>query len=398
MSQRLINLNPELKRLRDEGYEVNVVSGHLLMNNVPYVNSKKEVGYGTLVCPLNMAGELVTYNGQHVIEFAGEYPCNHDGSVIEKIRHASNTKEIVPGITVYHSFSSKPTDNYKNYYEKMTTYAAILWGPAQLIDVEVTPMTFAPTPTEEQETVFEYHDTASSRAGITAVTQKLELGKIAIVGVGGTGSYVLDFVAKTPVKEIHLFDGDTFFSHNAFRAPGAPSLAELNRARKKVTHFKERYAKMRRGIIAHPYSIDALNAGELEGMDFVFLCMDGGQTKQAVIEKLEAHNIPFVDTGMGLQLNDNSLLGILRVTTSTPTKREHVRAQNRISFTDEENNNEYSQNIQVAELNAMSAALAVIKWKKLLGFYTDLEREHHTTYTIDGNHISNEDTHETLDH
>jgi hypothetical protein len=35
---------------------------------------------------------------------------------------------------------------------------------------------------------------------------------------------VLDFTAKTHVKEIHLFDGDTFFQHNAFRAPGAANL------------------------------------------------------------------------------------------------------------------------------------------------------------------------------
>jgi tRNA A37 threonylcarbamoyladenosine dehydratase len=51
---------------------------------------------------------------------------------------------------------------------------------------------------------------------------------------GGTGSYVLDFVAKTPVKEIHLFDGDIFDQHNAFRAPGAPSGEELEQRLKKV--------------------------------------------------------------------------------------------------------------------------------------------------------------------
>jgi len=80
--------------------------------------------------------------------------------------------------------------------------------------------------TDEDESVFKYIDTASSRAGINVPTQKLELARIAIVGVGGTGSYVLDLVAKTPVKEIHLFDGDVFLSHNAFRAPSAASSDE----------------------------------------------------------------------------------------------------------------------------------------------------------------------------
>ena len=53
---------------------------------------------------------------------------------------------------------------------------------------------------------------------------------------------------------------------------------------------------------------------------------------------------------------------------------------------------EYSEtNIQVADLNSLNAALAVIKWKKMFGFYKDYEQEHFCTYTIDGNHICNED-------
>lgn len=53
--------------------------------------------------------------------------------------------------------------------------------------------------------------------------------------------------------------------------------------------------------------------------------------------------------------------------------------------------NEYDVNIQIADLNALNAALAVIKWKKLMGFYQDLDLEHHCTYTIGGNLLHNED-------
>jgi hypothetical protein len=42
---------------------------------------------------------------------------------------------------------------------------------------------------------------------------------------------------------------------------------------------------------------------------------------------------------------------------------------------------ELYRNIQVADLNMLSAALAVVKWKKLRGFYTDQVREHHSLYT-----------------
>lgn len=90
---------------------------------------------------------------------------------------------------------------------------------------------------------------------------------------------------------------------------------------------------------------------------------------------------------MGLNLGGDSLGGILRVTASTPVKRDHI--QNRISFAGGGEDDLYASNIQVADLNALNAAMAVIKWKKIRGFYRDYEGEHHSTYTIDGNMLLN---------
>jgi hypothetical protein len=53
--------------------------------------------------------------------------------------------------------------------------------------------------------------------------------------------------------------------------------------------------------------------------------------------------------------------------------------------------NEYDKNIQIAELNALHAALAVIKWKKIFGFYADQRGEHYSTYAIGRNDTNNED-------
>jgi hypothetical protein len=92
---------------------------------------------------------------------------------------------------------------------------------------------------------------------------------------------------------------------------------------------------------------------------------------------------------MGLELAEGSLGGILRVTASTLEKREHVRQ--RISFVGGGAKDIYASNIQVADLNALNAILAVVKWKKIRGFYRDLEHEHHCTYTTDGNMLINGD-------
>jgi hypothetical protein len=392
MSQQLISRSADLKRLRDEGYDIEIRSSYLLVKHVPYVNAQREVKFGTLVSALTLAGEVTTTPSNHVVTFAGEHPCNKDGSPMVKIVNQSQQQQLDAGLVVHHTFSSKPlSGSYNDYYEKMTTYATILASPAQSIDPTATARTFPVFEATEIESVFNYTDTASSRADIVAVTRKLELEKIAIVGLGGTGSYVLDLVAKTPVKEIHPFDGDKLLQHNAFRAPGAPSAEELRQAMTKVAYFHGIYSKMHRHIVPHEYFLDGSNVHKLEGMSFVFLCIDDGTAKRAIVEYLEQHEISFVDVGMGIHLVDGALLGVLRVTASTPTKRDHVWSKGRIPFSSGDGHNEYAKNIQIAELNALNATLAVVKWKKLFGFYHDFDNEHFSTYTIDGNMLTNED-------
>lgn len=391
MSQRLIGRSPDLKRLRDEGYDIGITSGYLIVKDVPYVNSNKEIKRGILVSKLILAGDETAKPDNHVAYFAGGYPCHQDGTEIARIRNASAKIKFGPDLEVDHTFSARPVPSgkYEDYYEKVTNYVAILSGPAQAIDPNVTAKTFPVVEPGEEESVFNYIDTASSRAAINVVTKKLELGKIVIIGLGGTGSYVLDLVAKTPAKEIHLFDGDEFLQHNAFRSPGAPSIDDLRAKPRKVTYLKNLYSKMHRGIVAHGTYVAGENVEHLRGMDFAFLCLDQGAEKKLIVEKLEEFDIPFIDVGMGLDMRGDSLGGILRVTTSTPRQREHVKA--RISFYNGDEHNEYAQNIQIADLNALNAALAVIKWKKLFGFYMDLDQEHHSTFTIDGNALINED-------
>jgi len=92
---------------------------------------------------------------------------------------------------------------------------------------------------------------------------------------------------------------------------------------------------------------------------------------------------------MGLQLTDNTLGGIVRATTSSTQMRSHFRG--RVSFDDGREDDDYNRNIQIADLNALNAALAVIKWKKLFGFYRDLKCEHHSQFSIDTNLLINED-------
>ncbi len=387
MSAQLINRSRDLRRLRDDGYEISIRGGHLLVA-APYVNAAQEVKHGTFVTELTMAGDVTTRPASHVAYFIGEHPCHRDGREITRIKHQEKRQDLGNGLVVDRSFSAKPKNGYSDFYEKVATYLAIISAPAEALDSDVTARTHRATPSDGEECVFQYVDTASTHAGIAAISDKLRGQKLGIVGVGGSGSYVLDYTAKTPVDEIHLFDGDRMLQRNAFRAPGALSAAELAKRPFKAQHFADAYGKMRRGVVAHCYYIDSGNCGELESLDFVFLCVDKGSVKKPVVEHLETQGIPFIDVGMGVHAVDGRLLGIVRTTLSTPNRRGHYRQ--RVGFTDTEDA-DYARNIQIVELNALNAAHAVMRWKKLLGFYADVVNEHHSTYTIDGNMLLNDD-------
>ena len=267
----------------------------------------------------------------------------------------------------------------------------MLAGPAAAIDSSATPRIFAPVPGDEEDGPFHYLDTASSRADLVLINNKIANQSVAIIGLGGTGVYVLDLVAKTQVFGLHVFDGDRMRSHNAFRSPGAPSLDELRAQPYKVDHFTEIYRRMRRQLRPHPYYLDDCNLHELEGFDFVFICIDHGPSRKLIFQGLQDLNVPFIDVGMGIEAIDGRLTGIVRTSTSTPGKRSHIWDRPRINFAAVDEGNDYAKNIQIAELNALNAALAVIRWKKLAGIYLDLELEHFSTYAISGNHILNED-------
>ena len=378
MSAKVISLSPDLKRLRNEGYELEIKDGHAIIHNVPYLDVNMTVQYGILISPLTMRGDVVEYVNSgiaHVIFFQGTHPYRADGQRMTGIDHGSYNGRVMAGILVNFSFSNKPHGGYHDYYEKFTRYIEIFQVEAQAIDRSVTAKTFKRI-AEDENSIFVYADTNASRATIIDITDKLRNQKIGIVGLGGTGSYVLDQVAKTPVSEIHLYDGDIFCQHNAFRAPGAPSKELLEESRKKTDYFAEVYRHMHKGIVSHPVHVTDTNIHELTALDFVFLCMDTGEHKRVIIDVLMEHSIAFIDTGIDVSEHNRQLLCTARTTAAclgeTVTDMDTKIVEDNISFDLVTDADLYRSNIQTAELNAFCALMAVIKWKKHCGFYQDL--------------------------
>ena len=399
MSAIRISRSPDLARLEAEGFRLRVVQGsacHLLVEGIPAVNSRREVVLGTLYSPLEIDRDGKTINpvSSHQCWWIGqEAPCDSSGRVMGEMISDSRAENKGDGIVTTVAFSRKRVDktSYANLHEKIWAYVRMIWHEALVINATCDPRSEKPVAAvvEAQARVFRYPDMATTRAGIGAATAKLLVQRVAIIGLGGTGSYILDLLAKTPIAEIHLYDGDVFLLHNAFRAPGAPHIEDLREPKKKVDWFGAIYDRMHMGIIRHPYHVLAEQLPELQAFDFVFVAIDDAKARKVILEGLIALKVPFIDVGMDFALDgEHRLRGICRLTVGTPD--HHSQIAEVVSF-EAPPVDEIYRNIQVADLNMLNAAMAVNKWKRMRGFYADDVREHHALYTISTQALIKED-------
>ena len=390
MSRALIARNRDLRDLEDEGYTLRIADGaYLLVENVPYVTVQLAVEEGTLVMELTLSGDLTGRPASHVAYWAGEFPYEAGGTkLLALLTEGAVKASLSDSLPPAYQLSAKPDGGYRDYHHKVTTYVDILSREARLISPESTAQQWKVVANhDDPDSVFHFADTASARQNTADLARKLQHERVAIVGVGGTGSYVLDLVAKTWVREIYLFDDDPFLQHNAFRAPGSYSRAELEGGPIKSVFHAERYSRMRKGIVPCDTCIDDTNVQQLGSFDTVFLCMDGHPIKAKILETCIAQDTLLIDVGMGLYRVNDSIAGIIRTTTCYPEHQSH--AEDCIDLAGDDAPGEYERNAQLAELNALNATLAVIKWKKVRGFYNDLTRELNSEYVIDGNKLIN---------
>lgn len=387
MSTAPLARDPDLSRLLDGGYNVVVQAGHLIVRHIPYVTEDRAVEYGFLAYPVTISGDRIVSGTDHRIWFGGKAPCDEHGKRLPLAN--PDPRAIADGWRADFMLSSKPAPSgYPDEYSKVTAYAHIIADQAQAIDSSATPTPGAAWQEVDEGTPFHYRDTATSRAGLAAINRRYRGHRVLIVGLGGTGSYILDQVAKTEVDSILLVDGDSFDNHNAFRAPGAPALEMLRSRPNKAAYFASIYSNMHRGIAACEDYLDEDNLDILSGATFVFIASDDAAGKPVIIKQLEKLDIPFIDVGMGIEETDGRLGGLARVTTSLPGRRAQARA--RIP-TPAPERDDYGRNIQTADLNAINALLAVARWKRHIGIYADATDEGFTTYSLFTNEIVNED-------
>jgi hypothetical protein len=386
--QKLVSHNDDIRRLVEKGYAVGFDSEYLIVRDVPYLDANRTYQLGAIVTKIVFTDNDHIRQDDHQIFFAGSHPHNMDGSQIANLAGGPTTLALsaeASDVVVQRSFSNKPRVNgqlvgFDNFFDKIESYVGIISGPAMaMYPGRKEPLTYRTVEKVAEGSIFKIHDTMTSRAEISGLSAKFHDEVVAIIGLGGTGAYTLDFLAKTPVKEIRGFDRDPFHVHNAFRSPGRFEHDEFNLS--KAEMYQARYDNLRHGLKLEAKFIDASCAADFEGVTFAFVCVDKGNSRAGIFDLLITLGIPFIDVGMGLNRKHGALSGMMRATYYAPETAAAVRAMELAELRDRPNE-EYRVNIQISELNALNAAMAVMKFKRLKGFYVEKTPDFHFLFDL----------------
>ncbi|OSQ49813.1 ThiF family adenylyltransferase [Marivita geojedonensis] len=372
MSRQLASHNDDIRRLIEKGFAVSEDSNYLIVRDIPYLDANLELATGAFVATLVAIDEHRVRQDDHQVWFAGGVPHGLDAKPIPNLGGGPCSLHLGPAasdIVVERRFSNKPlvAQRFADFFEKIESYTNIIAGPA-MERYGASPYTFRLSDEAAKDPIFKFRDTLTSRGELTDLITCFDDEVVAVIGLGGTGSYVLDFMVKTPVAEIRAFDADRFHVHNAFRSPGHVDPSEFDKTKAEVS--LARYSNFRYGLSAKPTYIDGSSEDELSGVTFAFVCVDKGAARAEIFRALVERKIPFIDVGMGLKRKDQGLGGMVRVTYFPSEHSEEVMRKSHAPLQDDPEDL-YRARVQIGELNALNAALAVMRYKQLRGFYKD---------------------------
>lgn len=382
MLTELASHNDDIRRLLEKGYALGVDEGYLVVRDVPYLDNQGSLQTGAIVAKLVYIDKVRVQQDNHQIWFAGTVPHGLNGQPIPNLGAGAATLPLKRSdVVVAHRFSNKPhgLNRFADFFEKIESYVRMISGPA-MERYGATPCTFRVDGECTSDSVFKFHDTLTSRAEIGDLSALFKNEVVAIIGLGGTGSYILDFLVKTPVKEIRGFDGDPYHVHNAFRSPGRLEEYELGSGKAEV--YGKRYDNFRHGLALRQKYIDASSTDDLTGVTFAFVCVDKGSARSGIFDLLMRLRIPFIDVGMGLKRKQGMLSGMLRMTYYSAEDAASVRDMQLAEMVDDPDDL-YKTNIQISELNALNACLAVIRYKQLRRFYAGDNASYHMLMEVE---------------
>ncbi len=268
----LANHNADIQQMLDAKYALRYDEKCLVVRDVPYIDDQGALQWGAMVSKLEFIDKTKVKQDDHQVYFAGSVPHGIDGKPIPNLAGGPCTLQLSkPDVIVQRSFSNKPEGGFPDLLKKFEHYFNLISGPA-IHKFGVNPFTARVDNDVVPDSVFHYQDTLTSRAEVGHLVAPMKDDIIAIIGLGGTGFYIADYMVRTPVQEIRGFDADRYYVHNAYRSPGMLNEKD-DLGSSKAEVCRRRYEGFRKNLVFKDVFVDAESTDLLKRCNLRFcLC------------------------------------------------------------------------------------------------------------------------------
>ena len=201
--------------------------------------------------------------------------------------------------------------------------------------------------------------------------------RVGIIGLGGVGAWIADFVVKADPQEVHGWDDDCIEPKNILRMPGGLD-PDVWIGRKKAEWFQEIYSVIHSNVQGHTVKVLPENVKDVIGrITFCFVAVDNANDRMMVCDWLASANIPFVVAGLSLARKGKRVPVSMRIVTAhvgVPSWREAIPQVGQAGQDD------YGS-LDLPDVYSMAAGWSIQTWRKMRGQFWQEQREECLDYS-----------------
>ena len=195
--------------------------------------------------------------------------------------------------------------------------------------------------------------------------------RVAIVGLGGVGAWIADFVVKADPREVHGWDYDCIEPKNILRMPGGLD-PNVWIGRPKADWFQATYSLIHASAQGHRIRVQPENIQEvIERTTFSFVAVDDADDRVMVCDALARAGIPFVVVGLSPVRKDKRVRVSMRMVTA------HLGVSSwrgAIPQVGQAGQDDYGS-LDLPDVYSMAAGWAIQSWRKMRGQFWQEQRE-----------------------
>ena len=201
--------------------------------------------------------------------------------------------------------------------------------------------------------------------------------RVAIVGLGGVGAWIADFVVKADPREVHGWDYDCIEPKNILRMPGGLD-PNVWIGRPKTDWFQMTYSLIHTNVHGHNVKVLPENVQEVtKGTTFAFVAVDDADDRMMVCDALANAGIPFVVVGLSPVRKDKRVKVSMRIVSAhlgVSSWREAIPQVGQAGQDD------YGS-LDLPDVYSMAAGWAIQSWRKMRGQSWQEKREECLDYS-----------------